>query len=84
MSLYNENKVRLMVDGAHDVEKEDAMAAAVSQGSQASPTLANIMAKAWEIFKAQSPNVIVEVEEKWNNMVTKMEQTMEHKAKDEQ
>jgi len=88
LNLYYEEKVRPMVDGAHNVGKDKAMAAAASpEGSQASklpPTLTTIMTKAQEMFKTEPPNIIAKVEERWQEMVAEIKQKTDRKAKDKQ
>lgn len=87
MSLYYRQKVQPIVDGAQDVSVNDAVAAAASQGSQAtklSPTLTTIMAKAREMLKTESPEVLMEVEERLKEMSSQTEKEKKSKTKDKQ
>ncbi|KAF8418380.1 hypothetical protein L210DRAFT_3511088, partial [Boletus edulis BED1] len=72
LNLYYDEKIKPLIEGGADVQKNVALAAASDEAAETaklSPKLATIMGKAREMFKAETPEVKARVEAWWNELV---------------
>ena len=65
LNLYYDERVKPIIEGAADVQKDEAIAAASSdeqKASKLSPNLATMMSKARELYKNKSAEIKEKVE----------------------